>query len=213
MRDDRSPLYRHGIVARIVASYIDQLEKSFACWRNRLGFMDSFRISRADSGFPVFQNLLELENDRRGAFNYDPLGVLAKTGTLYYPPDRSCEIAAKLAADSRTMSHVRALVADGRPYHEAGGSEAQELAAILATLVAYLRACETAGLRPRMALDQIEQAKAVCRACEAQPACLEFALSTNQESGVWGATSEEERRKLRKQWVAAQRRTGATLTA
>ena len=95
------------------------------------------------------------ENDRRGAFNYDPLGVLAKTGTLYYPPDRSCEIAAKLAADSRTMSHVRALIADGRPYHEAGGSEAQELAAIMATLVAYLRACETAGLRPRMALDQI----------------------------------------------------------
>ena len=95
------------------------------------------------------------ENDRRGAFNYDPLGVLAKTGTLYYPPDRSCEIAAKLAADTRTMSHVTALIADGRPYHEAGGSEAQELAAILATLVAYLRACETAGLRPRMALDQI----------------------------------------------------------
>lgn len=67
MRDDRSPLYRHGIVARIVAEYIARLEKSFACWRNRLGFMDSFRISRAESGFPVFQNLLELENDRRSA--------------------------------------------------------------------------------------------------------------------------------------------------
>ncbi|NJO34510.1 MAG: methylmalonyl-CoA mutase, partial [Rhodospirillales bacterium] len=79
------------------------------------------------------------ENDRRGAFNYDPLGVLAKTGTLYYPPERACEIAAKLASDSRTMSHVRALITDGRPYHEAGGSEAQELAAMLATLVAYLR--------------------------------------------------------------------------
>lgn len=62
------------------------------------------------------------------------------------------------------------------------------------------------------ALDQIEQAKAVCRSCEAQSACLEFALSTNQESGVWGGTSEEERRKLRKQWVARQRR-GAILTA
>jgi methylmalonyl-CoA mutase len=95
------------------------------------------------------------ENVRRGAFNYDPLAVLAKTGTLYYPADRSCEIAAKLAADSRTMSHVTALVADGRPYHEAGASEAQELAAMLATLVAYLRACEAAGLRPRMALGQI----------------------------------------------------------
>ncbi|RUZ83622.1 hypothetical protein EN942_19715, partial [Mesorhizobium sp. M7A.F.Ca.CA.001.14.1.1] len=42
-------------------------DKSFSCWRNRLGFMDTFRISRAESGFPVFQNLLELENDRRQA--------------------------------------------------------------------------------------------------------------------------------------------------
>ena len=67
MRDDRSPLYRHGIVARIVAEYIARLETSFSCWRNRLGFIDSFRISRAESGFPVFQNLLELENDRRQA--------------------------------------------------------------------------------------------------------------------------------------------------
>jgi methylmalonyl-CoA mutase len=95
------------------------------------------------------------ENVRRGAFNYDPLGVLAKTGTLYYPAERSCEIAAKFAAGSRTMSQVTALIADGRPYHEAGGSEAQELAAMLATLVAYLRACEAAALRPRMALAQI----------------------------------------------------------
>ncbi len=100
------------------------------------------------------------ENDRRGAFNYDPLGVLASTGTAYYPPDKSCEIAAKLAADSRTMSHVTSLLADGRPYHEAGGSEAQELAAMLATLVAYLRACEVAGLRPRMALGKIALALA-----------------------------------------------------
>jgi len=67
MRDDRSPLYRHGIVAKVVAEYIARLETSFACWRNRLGFMESFRISRAESGFPVFQNLLELENDRRQA--------------------------------------------------------------------------------------------------------------------------------------------------
>ncbi|HWK67307.1 MAG TPA: hypothetical protein VNS34_20460 [Rhizobiaceae bacterium] len=67
MRDDRSPLYRHGIVAKIVAGYIARLENSFSCWRNRLGFMESFRISRAESGFPVFQNVLELENDRRNA--------------------------------------------------------------------------------------------------------------------------------------------------
>src|SRR4029453_13943723 len=95
------------------------------------------------------------ENARLGAFNCDPLGVLAATGTLYYPADRACEIAAKLAVDCRTMTHVTALLADGRPYHEAGASEAQDLAAVLATLVAYLRACEAQGLRPRMALGKI----------------------------------------------------------
>lgn len=56
------------------------------------------------------------------------------------------------------------------------------------------------------ALEQISEAKLVCQACEAQEPCLEFALATNQESGVWGGTSEEERRKLRKAWLARQRR-------
>ena len=56
------------------------------------------------------------------------------------------------------------------------------------------------------ALEQIEDAKAVCRECPALEPCLEFALATNQESGVWGATSEEERRKLRRSWLAAQRK-------
>jgi WhiB family transcriptional regulator, redox-sensing transcriptional regulator len=56
------------------------------------------------------------------------------------------------------------------------------------------------------AVEQIESAKAVCYACAAQAACLEFALSTNQESGIWGGTSEEERRKLRRAWLARQRR-------
>jgi WhiB family transcriptional regulator, redox-sensing transcriptional regulator len=55
-------------------------------------------------------------------------------------------------------------------------------------------------------IDQIEAAKRVCRSCDAQEPCLDFALATNQESGVWGGTSEEERRKLRKAWLAARRR-------
>jgi WhiB family redox-sensing transcriptional regulator len=56
------------------------------------------------------------------------------------------------------------------------------------------------------AIEQIEAAKAVCCQCEAQAACLEFAITTNQESGIWGGTSEEERRKLRKAWLASRRR-------
>ena len=67
LRDDSSPLYKHDLVAKVMAEYIVRLENSFNAWRNRLGFMESFRISRAESGYPVYQNVLELENDRRTA--------------------------------------------------------------------------------------------------------------------------------------------------
>jgi WhiB family redox-sensing transcriptional regulator len=35
--------------------------------------------------------------------------------------------------------------------------------------------------------------------------CLEFALETNQDSGIWGGTSEEERRAIRRAAVARQK--------
>lgn len=63
------------------------------------------------------------------------------------------------------------------------------------------------------AIDQIEAAKAVCGSCLVADACLQFALETNQEAGIWGGRDEEERRRLRKvgreerrpakQWVTA----------
>jgi len=56
------------------------------------------------------------------------------------------------------------------------------------------------------AVGQIAAAKAVCADCAAQSRCLEFAIATNQEYGVWGGTSEEERRILRRAWRAGQRR-------
>lgn len=55
------------------------------------------------------------------------------------------------------------------------------------------------------AIDQIEAAKLVCMSCPAQEPCLEFALATNQDSGVWGATSEEERRHLRRTYLSRRR--------
>ncbi len=48
------------------------------------------------------------------------------------------------------------------------------------------------------AIEQIENAKSVCTDCEVRQPCLDFALATNQDSGIWGGTSEEERRKLRR---------------
>lgn len=67
LRDDRSPLYRHETVAAVITEFLERLSRSFSCWENRLAFAESFRISRAESGYPVFQNVLELENDRKTA--------------------------------------------------------------------------------------------------------------------------------------------------
>jgi WhiB family redox-sensing transcriptional regulator len=55
------------------------------------------------------------------------------------------------------------------------------------------------------AADEIEAAKAVCEACAVKAACLQFALETNQEPGIWGGTTEDERRRLRRVWLANRR--------
>lgn len=63
----------------------------------------------------------------------DPLGEMVRSGGTDGVL-RSSDLASPL------------LRADDRPHHEAGASEAQELAAVLATAVAALRACEGRGL-------------------------------------------------------------------
>ena len=50
------------------------------------------------------------------------------------------------------------------------------------------------------AVHQIEAAKAVCGSCLVADACLQFALETNQEAGIWGGRDEDERRGLRRVW-------------
>lgn len=50
---------------------------------------------------------------------------------------------------------------------------------------------------------QIEEAKAVCRRCDVQQVCAEWALSTGQDYGVWGGISEDERRTLKRRAARA----------
>ncbi|MFI2374519.1 WhiB family transcriptional regulator [Streptomyces sp. NPDC018964] len=57
------------------------------------------------------------------------------------------------------------------------------------------------------ALMQAEQAKAVCRRCPVREPCLRWALDTGQSIGVWGGTSETERRALKRR-IAARRTAG-----
>ncbi|MDQ1355709.1 MAG: WhiB family transcriptional regulator, redox-sensing transcriptional regulator [Acidimicrobiaceae bacterium] len=48
-------------------------------------------------------------------------------------------------------------------------------------------------------------AKAVCHTCEVRKACLQYALETNQENGIWGGTTEDERRTMRRAWLVRRR--------
>jgi WhiB family redox-sensing transcriptional regulator len=52
---------------------------------------------------------------------------------------------------------------------------------------------------------QIDRAKEVCGECSVSKHCLDFALDTNQDSGIWGGLTEEERRVIRRRRVAAAR--------
>jgi WhiB family transcriptional regulator, redox-sensing transcriptional regulator len=45
-------------------------------------------------------------------------------------------------------------------------------------------------------LTQIERARRVCERCPVQAPCLRWALDSGQVSGIWGGTTEEERRAL-----------------
>jgi len=54
------------------------------------------------------------------------------------------------------------------------------------------------------AVEQIANAKEVCIGCLCNTDCLQFAIATNQDTGVWGGTTEDERRGIRRQ-LRAQR--------
>jgi methylmalonyl-CoA mutase len=105
------------------------------------------------------QALLEIHAERdipageaAGTIGADPIGLRARTGR----PHDVAPAAALAARLARTHPRLRTFVADGLPYHEAGGSDAQELGAALATGVAYLRALTDAGLSVEDAAAQLE---------------------------------------------------------
>ncbi|MFC9684581.1 methylmalonyl-CoA mutase family protein [Streptomyces sp. NPDC056948] len=108
---------------------------------------------------PAARELLRLYEERgvardvaRGNLGADPLGHEARTGQ----GDDVAPVAdlARLCAEE--YPGLRALTVDALPYHEAGGSAAQELGCSLATAVAYLRELTEAGLSVEQACAQLE---------------------------------------------------------
>ena len=91
------------------------------------------------------------------SFGLDPFGAVANTGKAG-DIDAAARLAAALKGDGFKGPF---LAADGRAFNAAGASEAQELAAILAAAVSYLRALEAAGVTLEDAATMVEAVVAV----------------------------------------------------
>jgi len=86
----------------------------------------------------------------------DPAAALARDGSLPGASEEIYTAAAKQAKHfSSSVPSSRALAADGRVYHAAGSSDAQELAAILGAALEHLRALESEGLNTAESAQQI----------------------------------------------------------
>jgi methylmalonyl-CoA mutase len=92
----------------------------------------------------------------RGAFNADPLGVLAREGSLPYDLPTGLARAADLAAwTEREYPGVTAIRVGTAAYHHAGATATQDIALSLATGLEYLRAMASAGIAPERAAGQM----------------------------------------------------------
>jgi methylmalonyl-CoA mutase len=119
------PLDRIGVTLEAGAAFLPAAAMLVALWRRR-------GVSPEQA---------------RGAFNADPLAVLARDGHLPVPPETALLQMADLAAwTAENYAHVTAVRVGTSPYHHAGATAAQDLAFGMATAVAYLRALRQAGL-------------------------------------------------------------------
>jgi methylmalonyl-CoA mutase len=103
--------------------------------------------------------LLEIHSDKAipasevgGNLGADPLGLRARTGV---PQDLAGAVALAVRVAGE-YPKLRSIVVDALPYHQAGGSDSQELGLSLATGVAYLRALTDAGLSVEQAAGQLD---------------------------------------------------------
>ncbi len=123
----------------------------------------AIRFDARGQAFAAMKNFIALA-EHRGAelakldvsFAIDPMGALAALGSTPQSPEETIAKRAQFTTELvKRGFRGQVFTADGRPVHDAGGSEAQELAYVLSCAVAYWRALEKAGLSLDAARKQI----------------------------------------------------------
>jgi methylmalonyl-CoA mutase len=150
------------------------------------------------AGRPVANMMMELTGRRKldpaamaVDFGLDPIGDMARTGGAILPWPDLAQRAGATAKDLRSkgFSKARFLRADGRVVQDAGGTEAQELAFVVAAGIAYLRLLAAAGFT----LDEARRH-------------LSFLVATGPDQFV----SIAKHRALRKLWARVEEASGLT---
>jgi methylmalonyl-CoA mutase len=86
-----------------------------------------------------------------GTLGADPIGLRARTGT-----DADLSVLLTLAEQSKAFAKLRIATVDGTVYHDAGGSDSDEVGIATSVGVAYLRALVNGGMSVDAALDRLE---------------------------------------------------------
>jgi methylmalonyl-CoA mutase len=104
-------------------------------------------LPAAASLVALWRRLGVTSEQARGAFNADPLAVLARDGQLPVSAETALTLMSDLAAwTADNYPHVTAVRVGTAPYHHAGATAAQDIAFGMATAVEYLRAMTRARL-------------------------------------------------------------------
>lgn len=142
---------------------IQTLEDLDAVLKDVLPDLVPISLDAGQSGIDAAEMLIALWERRgvsssgaKGAFDVDPIGTLAESGSLSASVEQSLAQLAELAKKtSKQYAHVTSVGVDSSPYYEAGANEAQDLAACMSTGVAYLKALTDSGMTIDAALAQL----------------------------------------------------------
>jgi methylmalonyl-CoA mutase len=129
----------------------------------------AFRLETKSSGRTKTEAFATLVNERNidparmsVDFGLDPIGTIAMSGSMSASwPESSKDLAGHIAKLRSLGFKGPFTCADGRIWHEAGATEAQELAATLATAVAFARLLTEHGVSQTQALQDVSFALAV----------------------------------------------------
>ncbi|MBO6688581.1 MAG: methylmalonyl-CoA mutase [Henriciella sp.] len=121
-----------------------------------LGHLGAGSGTSAAGLLALWADAQDAPNDLKLAFNISPIRQLMVTGQITGGVDAAMnKTAAMVSALSGKFPNATSLEVEAQSVHEAGGSEGQELGALMAGAVDLLRRLDTAGISPSDAPSQI----------------------------------------------------------